>query len=105
LQPPLKTAWEGAELRSMDNENDDFMLRIEDVMRDTTLCKSMVYALMAEDKFPKNRKINNISVWSRNDVQTYIRVTLAGGEYRASIYQRNYQVNFFGPHHDEAAAA
>ncbi len=72
----------------MDDTQDDMMMRLADVMHDTGLCRSSIYQLMSENRCPRNRKLGNISVWSRRDIQTFIRITLAGGEYRASKHQQ-----------------
>lgn len=95
-------------IRYMDDTYDDIMMRLADVMHVTGLCRSSVYQLMGEDRFPRNRKVRNISVWSRRDIKTYIRIILAGGKYRASVYHRsNYSDSLSAsvPGRDDATAA
>jgi prophage regulatory protein len=74
---------------SMDNTQNDSIMRLPEVIRETGHCRSMIYRLMRDGLFPASAKTSKRSVgWSRRAVQTYIRVTLAGGKYRASAHQQ-----------------
>jgi len=74
----------------MDDIQDDSIMRLPEVMHDTGHCRSGVYQKMADDHFPLPVKLGKRAVgWSRRDVQTYIRITLSGGEYRASLHQKH----------------
>lgn len=74
----------------IEDSNDDRIMRLPEVIRVTGHCRSMIYLLMREDRFPRSVKTGKRSVgWARSAVKTYIRVILAGGEYRASIYQQS----------------
>lgn len=77
------------DITHVEDTGDDTIVRIPAVIHDTGQCRSAIYQKMADDHFPKQRKIGKRAVgWSRRDIQKYIRITLSGGEYRASKHQK-----------------
>jgi prophage regulatory protein len=75
--------------KAAEDEQNDSIMRLPEVIRRTGRCRSGIYEDMSADRFPRSRKLGKRAIgWSRRDIQTYIRITLAGGEYRASIHQK-----------------
>jgi predicted DNA-binding transcriptional regulator AlpA len=73
----------------MDKTQNDSIMRLPEVIRETGHCRSMIYLLMQDCRFPASAKTSKRSVgWSRRAVPRYIRATLAGGEYRTSVHQQ-----------------
>lgn len=63
----------------------DKILRLPEVIALTGKCRSAIYEEIKAGRFPRQRKISRRSVgWSATEIQDYIRVTLAGGEYFAA---------------------
>ncbi|WP_433969899.1 AlpA family phage regulatory protein [Tunturiibacter gelidiferens] len=66
---------------------DDRIVRMPEVISMTGQCRTAIYLLMRAGRFPLQRKIGigGRSVgWSHREIQVYIRITLAGGEYLTS---------------------
>lgn len=63
----------------------DRIVRLPEVISQTGKCRSGIYAEIKAGRFPRQKKISKRAVgWSQRDIQTYIRITLDGGEYFAS---------------------
>ena len=63
----------------------DQIIRLPVVISLTGKCKSLIYAEIKAGRFPRQKKLGKRSVgWSLLEIQDYIRVTLAGGEYFAA---------------------
>lgn len=63
------------------------ILRLPAVIALTGKCRSAVYADIKRGRFPKQRRLgrNARSVgWAASEIQDYVRITLAGGEYFAA---------------------
>ena len=55
------------------NTNHDALLRIPDVVKCIGLCKATVYNLIAENDFPKPKKLSSRAVgWLNSDIQEWI---------------------------------
>lgn len=60
------------------------ILRLPAVIALTGKCRSTIYCEMAANRFPHQKKISRRAVgWSAREIDDYIRITLAGGEYFA----------------------
>lgn len=69
----------------MGDSRDEKIIRLPEVIDTTGQCRSAIYLKMKAGSFPHQRKIGKRSVgWSHHEIQAYIRITLDGGEYRAS---------------------
>jgi predicted DNA-binding transcriptional regulator AlpA len=67
------------------NNPEEKILRLHAVMSATGHCRSIIYLKMRAGRFPKQKNIGKRAVgWSHREIQTYIRITLEGGEYFAS---------------------
>ncbi len=63
----------------------DQILRLPAVVAMTGKCRSTIYAEIKVGRFPRQKKISSRSVgWSYCEIQDYIQITLAGGEYYAA---------------------
>ena len=59
------------------------LLTLRDVLHITALSRSSVYALMAENRFPKPLRIGNRAVrWVEQEVLDFIASRPRGGSYR-----------------------
>jgi len=65
----------------VDNASDR-IIRIREVMHLAGEGRTTVYGKIKTGNFPKQRKLGAKSVgWSYLEIQEYVRITLAGGEY------------------------
>ncbi|UUV43198.1 hypothetical protein RCCWILLIS_26 [Rhodobacter phage RcCWillis] len=49
------------------------MIRIKDVVAITSLCRSQIYQLVREGKFPQQHRISHkVSVWSESEVNRWV---------------------------------
>lgn len=63
----------------------DQILRLPAVIALTGKCRSSIYSDIKAKRFPRQKRISRRSVgWSATEIQDYIRITLAGGEYFAA---------------------
>jgi len=54
------------------------MLRMPDVIHRTGLSRSTIYALMAEDKFPRQIKVSkNTAAWLEHEIDAYLKERIA----------------------------
>ena len=68
------------------DEKCERIVRLPTVIVLTGECRAGIYAAIKAGRFPKQRKLgkNKRSVgWSFFEIQDYVRITLAGGEYFA----------------------
>jgi prophage regulatory protein len=67
----------------------DRIIRLPEAMHLTGHCRSTLYDLLKNGRFPRQRKIGKRSVgFSYREIQEYIRVTLAGGEQQTAKDKR-----------------
>ena len=52
---------------------EDRLLRVNGVAEVLGVCKSTIWNLVKDGRFPKPKKINNAAVWKMSDIQTYIK--------------------------------
>ena len=65
--------------------DEDRILRLPEVIKFTGKCRSGIYAAIKANRFPRQKRIGKRAIgFSHREIQTYIRITLAGGEYFAS---------------------
>ena len=68
------------------NDKCERIVRLPTVIILTGECRSGIYAAIKAGRFPKQKKLgkNKRSVgWSYLEIQDYVRITLAGGDYFA----------------------
>ena len=65
------------------------LLRLQDVCRTTGLCRSMIYRMEAEKRFPQRVKIGHRAVgWVEQEVAQWVADRIAASRTRRPIAQR-----------------
>ena len=68
----------------MDSHPAERIIRFPELKHMTGECRTVIYGKIKINRFPRQKKLGTKSVgWSFLQVQDYIRITLAGGDYIA----------------------
>lgn len=60
-------------------------LSIKEVSRRTSLCRSVLYALIQEGRFPKPAKVGRRSIWSSDSVDSWLRARFDERDQRKAV--------------------
>lgn len=68
-------------LRSLNVGGNDTLLRLDAVKARCGISRAQIYALVAEGRFPRPRRVDGtrVAVWSLAEVSAWISAQLAGG--------------------------